>query len=364
MRKHTLEGGNRYETAHSMLHVVQKMIDGHKHVALYGSFLKAFHPMDLTLFSEAKACKRWPQIEIRVLPPLNAFLCHRFHISYKESQSWKCRSHPWMRHHLHQDSRAELSLPPSPEPQVSGSSDSFITLWGAVPCSLDCGIHERPRLSTQLILSFLKSYLNTAWHSSSFHHLRLTIEPRHVGLTAFSISENKINMLKRGETSETEHRVQIKVLAEKLCMQVKWRCSRLQEKKSLGQEQGCGDTWHPCQVFLESVLQIGLWKILFMSDENALREIWVLEIHLQLMQGLGFLWENPCVKTRLVVVLMGNSKQQLSFHSATWKEKDMIWHLLHFRTWECKTQTVLLAKICKVLKAYLNAICNWFTIRL
>lgn len=200
MRKHTLEGGYRYETAHSVLHVVQKMIDGHKHIALYGSFLKAFHPMDLTLFSEAKACKGRPQLETRVFPPLNAFLYHRFHINYKESQSWKYRSHPWLWHHLHQDNRAELSLSWSPESQVSGSSHSFLTVWGAVPCILDCGIHGRLRLSTQLLLSFLKSYLNTACYSSSFHHLWLTIEPRHVGLTAFSISENKINMLKRRET--------------------------------------------------------------------------------------------------------------------------------------------------------------------
>lgn len=103
----------------------------------------------------------------------------------------------------------------------------------------------------------------------------------------------------------------------------KWNdviCSTLPET-SLGQEQACGDTWHPCQVFSDSELRIGLWKMLFMSNENASREIWVLEIHLQLMQGIGFLWENLGVRSRPVVVLMGNSMTAVLPPSSSERER-------------------------------------------
>lgn len=43
----------------------------------------------------------------------------------------------------------------------------------------------------------------------------------------------------------------------------------------------------------------------------------------------------------------------------------MIWLLLCFRTregCECKTQLVLLAELCSILKPNMNAICNWFTV--
>lgn len=55
----------------------------------------------------------------------------------------------------------------------------------------------------------------------------------------------------------------------------KWNdviCSRITESSS-GEEQACGDTWHPCQVFSETELQIGLWEMLFKSKEKASREI-------------------------------------------------------------------------------------------
>lgn len=51
----------------------------------------------------------------------------------------------------------------------------------------------------------------------------------------------------------------------------KWNdviCSRLTESNS-GQEQACEDTWRPCQVFSETQLQIGLWEMLFMSNEKG-----------------------------------------------------------------------------------------------
>lgn len=57
--------------------------------------------------------------------------------------------------------------------------------------------------------------------------------------------------------------------------------------------------------------------------------------------------------------------EQLSFHPAARKGKDMIWHLLSFRTregWEHKTQLVLLAELCSILKPNVNAICNWFPV--
>lgn len=78
------------------LSVVWKMIYSHTYMALYGPCLKAFHPMDLAFSSKVKTCKRWPQLEIRVPQciPQNAFIYRKSHISHKERQSQKYRSHP------------------------------------------------------------------------------------------------------------------------------------------------------------------------------------------------------------------------------------------------------------------------------
>lgn len=59
-----------------------------------------------------------------------------------------------------QQSRAEPAL--LPWAPALCSSDTLLMLWGALPCSPDCGTHSRPGLSSQFILSFLNSYLCAA----------------------------------------------------------------------------------------------------------------------------------------------------------------------------------------------------------
>lgn len=98
--------------------VMRKMTYSPTYMALYSPCLKVFHPMDLAFSSKVKTCKKWPQLETRVVLPQNAFTYHKSHISYEERQSQKCRSHPCAWHHFHWESRAELSLLWCPEPQV------------------------------------------------------------------------------------------------------------------------------------------------------------------------------------------------------------------------------------------------------
>lgn len=73
---------------------------------------------DLAYSNEVKACKRWPQLETRVVLPQNVFVYHKSHVRYKERQSQKYRLHPCSWYHFHWEHRAELSLLLCPKPQV------------------------------------------------------------------------------------------------------------------------------------------------------------------------------------------------------------------------------------------------------
>lgn len=121
--------------------VMWKMTYSHMYMALYSPCLKVLHPMDLAFSSKVKTCKKWPQLETRVVLPQNAFTYHKSQVSYEERQSQKYRSHPCAWHHVHQPALV-------PWAPGLGSSDALLMLWVALLCSLDHGGHSRPGLSS------------------------------------------------------------------------------------------------------------------------------------------------------------------------------------------------------------------------